>query len=112
VDLEKFAVAKRMKPVTNQEQKVAFSGNVERGLNTACLGVIMPVFNESKTIDEIMRRVLAQPNVCELVVVDDASSDGTIDFLNLWRQRDERVRVLVHQMNHGKGAAIRTAWAV
>jgi glycosyltransferase involved in cell wall biosynthesis len=101
-----------MKPVTNQEQKAAFEGNAGRGLNMPCLGVIMPVFNESKTIDEIMRRVLAQPNVCELVVVDDASSDGTIDFLNQWQQRDGRVRVLKHQMNHGKGAAIRTGWAV
>jgi len=80
-------------------------------LDGACLGVIMPVFNEARTIDEILRRVLAQPSVCELIAVDDASSDGTVDLLRSWPQRDPRVRVLEHPVNRGKGAAIRTALA-
>lgn len=92
-------------------QKAGNAGNVNGCLNPAGLGVIMPVFNEARTIDEIIRRVLAQPNVCELVVVDDASSDGTIDLLRSWQQRDGRVRVLEHPVNRGKGAAIRTGWA-
>ena len=100
-----------MNPILNQAQKATLASKADCGLNVRCLGVIMPVFNESKTVDEIIRRVLVQPNVCELVVVDDASSDGTIDILNLWRHRDERVRVLAHQMNRGKGAAIRTGLA-
>ena len=80
-------------------------------LDEACLGVIIPVFNEARTIDEILRRVLAQTNVCEVIAVDDASTDGTIDLLRSWPQRDSRVRVFEHQTNRGKGAAIRTALA-
>jgi glycosyltransferase involved in cell wall biosynthesis len=55
--------------------------------------------------------VLAQPNVCEIIAVDDASSDGTVHLLRPWPQRDRRVQVLEHRVNRGKGAAIRTALA-
>jgi glycosyltransferase involved in cell wall biosynthesis len=82
-----------------------------RYFDGACLGIVVPAFNEVRTIDEILRRVLAQPRVCELIVVDDASNDGTIDVLRSWPQRDPRVRVLEHPVNRGKGAAIRTALA-
>jgi glycosyltransferase involved in cell wall biosynthesis len=82
-----------------------------RPLDKACLGVVVPAFNEARTIDELLRRVLVQPSVCEIVVVDDASSDGTGDLLRSWPQRDPRVRVLEHPVNRGKGAAIRTALA-
>jgi glycosyltransferase involved in cell wall biosynthesis len=71
----------------------------------------MAAYNESKTIDEIIRRVLAQPSVCELIVVDDASNDGTPALLRQWPKRDERVRVLEHPSNRGKGASVRTGWA-
>lgn len=94
----------------SSEEKVAAYRQLH-SLNGACLGVIMPVFNEARTIDEILRRVLAQPSVCELIAVDDASSDGTVDLLRSWPRRDPRVRVLEHPVNRGKGAAIRTALA-
>jgi glycosyltransferase involved in cell wall biosynthesis len=111
VGIETIDVAKAMKANSNRVETVIVSKSANLRLSTACLGVIMPVFNEAKTINEIVRRVLAQPTVCELIIIDDASDDGTMNILRLWPQRDERVRVLEHRTNQGKGAAIRTGWA-
>jgi len=69
--------------------------------------VIIPVFNESKTIREITRRVLATNLVNEIVIVDDGSKDGTRDILAELDGKDG-IRVLLHPKNQGKGAAVRT----
>lgn len=71
------------------------------------VSVIMPVWNEESTIAEIVRRVLAVPLEMELLIVDDASTDGTAAELE--RLSDPRIRLLRHPQNRGKGAAIRTA---
>ena len=74
------------------------------------LTVVMPVFNERNTIQEILRRVRAVDLgeiAKELIVVDDGSTDGTRDILAL--EEDSTTRVLRHDCNRGKGAAIRTA---
>lgn len=65
----------------------------------------MPCYNESATIGEIVKRVLASPHTAELVIVDDGSTDGTRDLLAAYD--DERVRVVLQPHNQGKGAAIR-----
>lgn len=72
------------------------------------LSVIVPVFNERATIAEIIRRVRAAPVTLDLevLVVDDGSSDGTDKVLATLA--DSTVRVLRHDGNRGKGAAIRT----
>jgi glycosyltransferase involved in cell wall biosynthesis len=70
----------------------------------------MPVYNEAATIVEIVRLVLAQPSVAELIVVDDASTDGTWDALQ-GLGLDSRVKTFRHQVNQGKGAALRTGIA-
>ncbi|MEZ5243825.1 MAG: glycosyltransferase family 2 protein [Acidimicrobiales bacterium] len=69
------------------------------------LSVVMPCYNESATIGEIVKRVLASPHTAELLIVDDGSTDGTRDLLASFD--DERVRVLLQPENQGKGAAIR-----
>jgi glycosyltransferase involved in cell wall biosynthesis len=69
------------------------------------LSVVMPCYNESATIGEIVKRVLASPHTAELLIVDDGSTDGTRDLLASYD--DERVRVLLQPQNQGKGAAIR-----
>lgn len=74
-----------------------------------CLTVIIPVYNEADTIETLLERVLAQPAVREVLVVDDASADGTRDKLLPWPARDSRIRLFHHAANRGKGAAIRTA---
>jgi glycosyltransferase involved in cell wall biosynthesis len=73
------------------------------------LSVIVPVYNERSTVAEIIRRILAVdvPLVVDLVVVDDASTDGTDKVLQTLM--DSSVRVVTHQKNMGKGAAVRTA---
>jgi glycosyltransferase involved in cell wall biosynthesis len=79
------------------------------------LSVIVPVYNEIATIAEVIRRVQAAPVPLpiELIFVDDCSVDGTREFLqNLVTSEGARrgaVKVLLHERNLGKGAAIRTA---
>jgi len=72
-----------------------------------CVSVIMPVYNEVKTVAEIVRTVLAQPCVAELIIVDDASTDGTWEALGGF-DADKRVKTIRHEANQGKGAALRT----
>jgi glycosyltransferase involved in cell wall biosynthesis len=68
----------------------------------------MPVYNEARTIDQILRQVAAVPVEKEVVVVDDGSTDGTRDLLREWDGR-EGVRVILHETNQGKGRALQTA---
>ena len=74
------------------------------------LSVVMPVFNERETIDEIIRRVLAVPVRKELIVVDDCSTDGTRDMLKELQQR-HGFRLCLQDRNRGKGAALRRGFA-
>jgi len=71
------------------------------------LSVLIPVYNEESSVSELLRRVLEVPCEKELVVVDDCSTDRTWDVLEA--VDDPRVRVLRHDVNQGKGSAIRTA---
>ncbi len=70
------------------------------------LSVVMPVFNERETIEEIIRRVLAVPVRMELIVVDDGSKDGTRDIL-AELQRELGFRLVLQERNQGKGSALR-----
>lgn len=71
------------------------------------LSVLIPVFNEEKTVKGLLDRVLAVPVDKEVVVVDDCSMDRTWDVLQ--SINDARVRVYRHEVNQGKGTGIRTA---
>lgn len=73
------------------------------------LSLVMPAFNEERTISQAIDRVLAQPFVGELIIVDDASTDQTPHLLQ--QIEDPRVRVITHPINQGKGAALRTGFA-
>jgi glycosyltransferase involved in cell wall biosynthesis len=72
------------------------------------LSVIMPVFNEINTIDEILRRVYAVGLAEEVIVVDDGSTDGTRERLKELATQYENLRLIFHDQNRGKGAAVRT----
>lgn len=75
----------------------------------ACLSVVMPCYNEQATLATIVAAVLASPLVGELVIVDDCSTDGTRDVMETLD--DPRIRKLYHEVNQGKGAALRTGFA-
>jgi glycosyltransferase involved in cell wall biosynthesis len=69
------------------------------------LTVIIPAFNEAGTILKVLERVKKVPIEKEVIVVDDASTDGTREILE---KRGEEIRIFFHETNQGKGAAIRT----
>jgi glycosyltransferase involved in cell wall biosynthesis len=75
------------------------------------LSVIVPVFDERNTVVEIVRRMrkVELPVELEIVIVDDGSTDGTRDVLR--QLADSTVRVINHDVNRGKGAAIRSGLA-
>ncbi|MFH1070441.1 MAG: glycosyltransferase family 2 protein [Candidatus Glassbacteria bacterium] len=73
------------------------------------LSVVMPVYNESRTIEEIIRRVKEVDIDKEIVIVDDFSTDGTRQYLQ--KINDPVIRVFLHEKNMGKGAAVRTGIA-
>jgi glycosyltransferase involved in cell wall biosynthesis len=74
------------------------------------LSVVMPVFNERATVEEIIRRVLAVGLRLELIVVDDASTDGTPEILARL-QRELGFTLLTQPRNGGKGSALRRGFA-
>jgi glycosyltransferase involved in cell wall biosynthesis len=74
------------------------------------LSVVMPVYNERATIEEIIRRVLAVPIRIQLIVVDDGSSDGTRDILTSL-QAKHGFTLIFQEKNQGKGAALRRGFA-
>ena len=71
------------------------------------LSVVMPCYNEQATVGTVVERVLAQPFDVELLAVDDASTDGTLDLLRGIARRERRLTVLAQDRNRGKGAALR-----
>jgi len=78
--------------------------------NRPCLSVIMPVYNEAATVSEIIRRVLEQSPVQELIIVNDCSSDNTLEVLRKIAAAESRIRLFSHEVNLGKGAALRTGF--
>lgn len=75
-----------------------------------CLGVVIPVYNEERTLHLIVEKVLARPEVGELVMVNDCSKDGTWETMQALAGTDERIRIFTHEVNQGKGAALRTGF--
>src|SRR5688572_7360313 len=73
------------------------------------LSVVVPVYDEAATVREILRRVRASPIEKEIVVVDDGSTDGTRELLAA--ETGDDLRVILHEKNRGKGAALRTGFA-
>lgn len=72
------------------------------------LSVIIPVYNEENTIEEILQRVEAVNLADEIIVVDDGSTDGTRDLLQRLEQENPDIKIFLHEKNQGKGAAVRT----
>jgi glycosyltransferase involved in cell wall biosynthesis len=79
---------------------------IRGALTDPLLSVVMPVYNEIHTAEEMIRRVLAVPIRTQLIVVDDCSTDGTRDLL-VRLQKDVGFTLLLQPRNQGKGGALR-----
>jgi glycosyltransferase involved in cell wall biosynthesis len=75
------------------------------------LSIVIPVFNEVSTIEEVIHRVQSVPFEKEIIIVDDYSTDGTVNLLRKFDANQENVKVYYHGRNQGKGAALRTGFA-
>jgi glycosyltransferase involved in cell wall biosynthesis len=74
-----------------------------------CLSVVIPIYNEEKTLRKILARVTAIPVPKEIILVDDCSSDGTRDILRSLERAGD-AQVVFKSQNEGKGAALRTGF--
>lgn len=75
------------------------------------LSILIPVYNEIRTLKTLLNAVLAAPLPCdrELIIVDDCSHDGSREFLQEFAKKHNHVQLIMHKKNGGKGEAIRTA---
>jgi len=73
------------------------------------LSVVIPVYNEKRTLSELIRRVEAVKLEKEIIIVDDASTDGTRDLLKKY-EGQERFKVIYQSKNAGKGSALRAGF--
>ena len=75
------------------------------------LSVVIPCYNEVRTVKDIVNRVLAEDIVDEVIIVDDGSTDGTVEVLSqIEAEADSRVQIVHHDKNRGKGAALVTGF--
>jgi glycosyltransferase involved in cell wall biosynthesis len=74
------------------------------------LSVVIPVYNEKNTIHEILRQVRAVPVRKQIILVDDCSRDGTREILQQMKEEEPDLTVVFHDVNQGKGAALRTGF--
>jgi glycosyltransferase involved in cell wall biosynthesis len=74
------------------------------------LSVVIPVYNEKNTIHEILRQVRAVPIRKQIILVDDCSKDGTRPILEGMRETEPDLTIVFHDVNQGKGAALRTGF--
>ncbi|MDO9071398.1 MAG: glycosyltransferase family 2 protein, partial [Deltaproteobacteria bacterium] len=75
------------------------------------LSIVIPIYNEKATLEEIFRLVQATPYDKEIIAVDDASTDGSREILARLVQHYDNVKAFYHDRNQGKGAALRTGFA-
>jgi len=77
-----------------------------------CLSVVIPVYNEESTLEDVVRKVLAIPHLLEVVIVDDCSTDGTPKIIRRLEETHPQVRASRQTRNAGKTAALKTGFAL
>jgi glycosyltransferase involved in cell wall biosynthesis len=81
-------------------------------MNSTCLSVVIPVFNEERTLAKVVERVAGIPNLLEIVIVDDCSGDRTAEVIADLCRRFPQVVTTRHAKNSGKTAALGTGFAM
>ena len=76
-----------------------------------CLSVVIPVYNEAATLKSVAEHVLSSPYTLELLIVDDGSTDSSLDIARSLATADDRVQVFAQEVNQGKGSALRRGFA-
>ena len=74
------------------------------------LSIVMPVYNEERTLEEIVAAVLATPYEKELILVNDASRDRSAEIMEALAEQHPQIRCFHHEVNRGKGAALATGF--
>lgn len=85
-------------------------GSLQENRSRMKLSIVIPVYNERDTILSVIDKVASTPFEKEIVIVDDCSADGTRELLRDLKRDDAEVRVFFHDVNQGKGAALRTGF--
>jgi glycosyltransferase involved in cell wall biosynthesis len=82
------------------------------GFERRCrLSVVVPAYNEEKTLAKVIEQLLIVPHLHEIIIIDDCSSDATFETAERLKAQYENVRVFRHQTNSGKTAALKTGFA-
>ncbi len=76
------------------------------------LSVVVPAYNEERTLPKVISRLLRVPHLFEIIIVDDCSTDRTSEIARTLAETNERVRVVRHARNQGKTAALRTGFGL
>ena len=97
--IEREQAAKPIKPVADE-------------VPCPCLSVIIPVYNEARTLEEVVVKVLTVPHLLEVIIVDDCSSDDTPKIIEQLASTDPRVRTSRLSKNSGKTAALRKGFSL
>lgn len=77
-----------------------------------CLSVVVPVYNEAKTLSEVIGKLAALPALLEIIIVDDCSTDGTSELARRLAEQYSQVRAVRHERNSGKTEALKTGFAL
>jgi glycosyltransferase involved in cell wall biosynthesis len=79
------------------------------------LSVVIPCYNEERTLEKCIKRVLKISNEfldLEIIIVDDCSTDGSLSIARDFEKKDQRITVMQHDKNKGKGAALQTGFKI
>ena len=86
--------------------------STEKRKHSDCLSVVVPVYNEEASLEQVVRKLLVLPYLLEIIIVDDCSTDRSVDIARALGQADPRVRVAQQKKNSGKTAALRAGFAL
>lgn len=78
----------------------------------ACLSVVVPVFNEERTLQQVVHKLLAVPCLLEIIIVDDCSTDKTEEIARRFAEQYPQVHLIRHLKNAGKTAALKSGFAL